>query len=97
MQSDLEFFVDGIEDAQESWKAGHEDATECRNIEDTVRRGIGYFYMIRFAVESWSKKVQRGAIQFDPAQALAIRQRYQSWLKPCDQVLFGARTQRATI
>jgi hypothetical protein len=87
MQSDREFFVDGIEDAQESWKAGQEDAMGCRNVEETVRRGIGYFYMIRFADESWSKKVQSGAVKFDPAQARAIRQRYQSWLKPCDQVL----------
>lgn len=82
-----EFFAEQIEDQREAWKADHEEAMECRDLEDLIRRGLGLFHVVRLADESWSRKVQSGAAKFNPKFARDINSAYKWWLEPCDEVL----------
>jgi hypothetical protein len=80
-------FLDELNDEREAWKADHDAAMLCFDLEDTVLRGVTLFYMVRRADESWTKKVQAGSVAFDIAKAREIHEKYKWWLAPCDNVL----------
>lgn len=81
------FLEELTEDRDEAWKPEHNAAMNCRDLEDTLQRGLGWFYIIRLGDESWSKKVQSGETAFDADRVASIRSAYEWWLKPCDQIL----------
>jgi hypothetical protein len=87
MPTDVTFLIDELGDQKESWKIDHDELKGCWELEDLLRRGIGWFHLIRMADDSWSKKVQRGSVEFDAKIARRLHGWYRWWLLPCDRVL----------
>ena len=79
MADQMSFVAEQLEEEKEGWKSDHDAAMECRDLEDLLRRGIGLFYWLRLADESWSKKVQGGTVPFDAARAKSIYKQYKWW------------------
>jgi hypothetical protein len=92
-----EFFAEHLEDQREAWKADHDKAMECRDLEDLIRRGLGLFHIIRLADESWSRKVQAGTQKFNADAARGINAAYKWWLEPCDDVLKAIRQMELSL
>jgi hypothetical protein len=86
MGSDIDI-LDELREEREAWRADHDDAMACYDVEDMILRGVALFFGIRRADESWTKKVQAGTVKFDPQRATAIHRQYEWWLAPCDDVL----------
>lgn len=84
---DVEFLAEQIEDFGESWKADHEEAMQCRDLEKALGGGIGLFHCIRLADQVWSEQVQDGKIEFDAKIAKMLRNYYEFWLAPVDRIL----------
>jgi hypothetical protein len=87
MAFSTEFFVEQFQEDQEAWKPDHVQAMECYEIQDKLRPGLRTFRMIRDADDIWSRKVQSGAVPFDPGRARLIRSMYEWWIRPCDGLL----------
>jgi hypothetical protein len=82
-----DFVIGEFEEQKEAWKADHDEAMACYDLEETIRRGIALFGMIRLADESWSKKVQSGSAKFDADRLRTIKNQYEWWLAPCSGIL----------
>lgn len=87
MPNEVDFFVEELAGEREAWKSDHDAAMDCRDLEDLVRRGLGFYYMIRISDESWSRKVQSGQVGFDPDRARKIHAAYKWWLEPCADLI----------
>lgn len=82
-----QFISTYIEGGREQWKADHDEAMACRELEAKLQTGLGYFWAIRLADMNWSRQVQTGHVGFDLATAREIYDLYRWWLEPCDGVL----------
>jgi hypothetical protein len=87
MSNATKFLLQQFEEDQEAWKPHHQEAMECYVVEDQLHRGLRSFRVIRDADDIWSRKVQSGAVPFDPAHARLIRRWYEWWIRPCDGML----------
>jgi hypothetical protein len=87
MPNDTSFLTSEVADGREAWQRDHDAAMTCREVEDLIQLGLGLFHMIRLGDHLWSKKVQSGASQFDPARAQHIHNEYVRWLNPTEDLL----------
>src|SRR5258708_4750015 len=86
MTNAIQFLNDQIA-SDEVWKSDHKRATECVNLEDTIKVGLSLFGLFHGANELWSRRVQSGGTSFDPEIATALRDAYKWWMAPTDDVL----------
>jgi hypothetical protein len=71
--------LEQLEGERETWKDDYKAAMYCRGIEETISRGISFFFVIHFADESWSKRVQAGTIKYDAKIVRRIYALYTWW------------------
>ena len=74
-------------DASEAWKPNHALAMECFALEEVLQKGMAMFRRIRDEDQAWTRRVQSGAVAFDPEVARYFRDRYEHWFQPCDWAL----------
>lgn len=70
----------------ESWKADHEDAMACCELEDALSVGIALYHVISKADERWRLRLIDGRETYSKDADDRIAQAYSWWLKPCDRV-----------
>jgi len=79
-------------EAVESWKAAHEEAMFCCDIEDTIALGLAILESIRRRMESWSRGVEEGLIPFSWEHAREIAGQYKWWLSRSTALLRALET-----
>ena len=81
------FMADQIERDREVWKVEPRTDMARRDVEDLINRGLGHFWVIRLADETWTARVQDGREVFDAEVARGYTADYLWWLAPCDGIL----------
>ena len=79
--------LEQLEGERETWKDDYKAAMYCRGIEETISRGISFFFVIHFADESWSKRVQAGTIKYDAKIVRRIYALYNWWMGQHEHLL----------
>lgn len=90
MTSTIQFINEQIQSSGEAWKPDHIRATECVKLEKCIRRGLSLYKLFTTVDDMWSRQVQSGEAEYDPAMARALHAAYSWWIKPCPQVISEA-------
>lgn len=77
-----------IAEYSESWPGReHQEAMECRDVEEHIAKGVVAYHRIHEADAAWSKAVKLGAIDFDEADATFIGELYRNWMSVADRAI----------
>ena len=71
----------------EQWKADHDRAMECLDLELLLQWGLSCYDAINFADEKVRSLARSGKLEFTPEVADVITTAYRSWMKPCETVI----------
>jgi hypothetical protein len=76
-----------FEQDRESWKPDHAEVMACYRLSDHLEFGLRHFRGVRAEDELWSSMVQMGKTPFDSKVAKYFREKYEWWIRPCDELL----------
>lgn len=71
----------------ESWKADHEQAMRCLELEVVLQMGCSLYEQLRTADESWRIRMARGEVEYDATVDAAFDKLFDIWLSPGALVL----------
>jgi hypothetical protein len=72
---------------EESWKADHEAAMRCRDVEDVLAVGIMTFQLLERREQSWRDRVFRGTEDYRAEDDAATREGFDRWLATTEALL----------
>jgi len=82
----------GLYEAQaEAWKADHDRAMSCLDLEALLGFGLHIYRSIRKADDAWSEAVRRLSAPLRLEEAEQLSRWYTWWIKPCEALLSEIR------
>jgi hypothetical protein len=79
------------EEQAEGWKADHNSAIDCLNLEAVLGFGLHIYRCIQMADELWSDTVRSGTLPLRREDADRLAKWYSWWIKPCDALVAEIR------
>lgn len=83
--------VDAFRATAEAWKADHDAAMACRDLEGVIRVGNALYDLLVGADRAWRLAIARGRDTYSAAVAETIDLLFSVWSRPAKQILSSAR------
>ena len=69
----------------ESWKKDHEEAMQCRDLEDFLAVGVSVYQLIKNREQSWHNLVFEGQIEYDAEEEQELAALHEGWMETAKQ------------
>jgi hypothetical protein len=86
LQSQINLFK-ALACGSESWKADHDDAMGCRDVEEAITIWLAFLSNIRRRKSAWTIKVEKGARPYSWDDAKRFDDAFKAWLAMAEDIL----------